>query len=285
MFNKLIIAPRLRNKKNYEAWSKSEKLWRWSVYILMPNLKPFLLTHWGRVTHICVSKQTIIGSDNGLSPGRRQAITVVETKFGMHSSFGRVVGHLHLSEPEFYSSEKKYKYLFTTPQQGLKRYWEKRRDDSLMLATIHEDTWKVLNMQHITPNSKSWNYSDMLGGGVWKIKGPTYLVDGSHQDPNPHPHLLRKKDLLHQEITMLWLPYLLRNNPHIKEFIDYMYLVNNFVIWGLNFQIYLTIPGISSLLVIMICFWPGQFELLPTWYLEKLSTFHILDSSVLVINE
>ena len=33
-----------------------------------------LLTHWGRVTHICVSKLTIIGSDNGLSPGRRQAI-------------------------------------------------------------------------------------------------------------------------------------------------------------------------------------------------------------------
>ena len=32
------------------------------------------LTHWGRLTHICVSKLTIIGSDNGLSPGRRQAI-------------------------------------------------------------------------------------------------------------------------------------------------------------------------------------------------------------------
>ena len=32
------------------------------------------LTHWGRVTYICVSKLTIIGSDNGLSPGRRQAI-------------------------------------------------------------------------------------------------------------------------------------------------------------------------------------------------------------------
>ena len=32
------------------------------------------LTHWGRVTHICVSNQTIIGSDNGLSPGRHQAI-------------------------------------------------------------------------------------------------------------------------------------------------------------------------------------------------------------------
>ena len=33
-----------------------------------------LLTHWGGMTHICVSKFTIIGSDNGLSPGRRQAI-------------------------------------------------------------------------------------------------------------------------------------------------------------------------------------------------------------------
>ena len=32
------------------------------------------LTHWGRVTHICISKLTVIGSDNGLSPGRRQAI-------------------------------------------------------------------------------------------------------------------------------------------------------------------------------------------------------------------
>ena len=32
------------------------------------------LTHWGRVTHTCVGKLTIIGSDNGLSPGRRQAI-------------------------------------------------------------------------------------------------------------------------------------------------------------------------------------------------------------------
>ena len=32
------------------------------------------LTHWGRVTNICVSNLTNIGSDNGLSPGRRQAI-------------------------------------------------------------------------------------------------------------------------------------------------------------------------------------------------------------------
>ena len=32
------------------------------------------LTHWGRVTHRCVSKLTFIGSDNGLSLGRHQAL-------------------------------------------------------------------------------------------------------------------------------------------------------------------------------------------------------------------
>ena len=43
-------------------------VWVWSeTYI------PWL-THWGRVTHICVSEPTSICSDNGLSPGRRQAI-------------------------------------------------------------------------------------------------------------------------------------------------------------------------------------------------------------------
>ena len=30
-----------------------------------------MLTLWGRVTHICVTKLNIIGSDNGLLPGRR----------------------------------------------------------------------------------------------------------------------------------------------------------------------------------------------------------------------
>ena len=32
------------------------------------------ITHWGRVTHICVGNLTMIGSDNGLGPGRRKDI-------------------------------------------------------------------------------------------------------------------------------------------------------------------------------------------------------------------
>ena len=42
----------------------------------LPNYQHivYTLTRWGRLTHICVSKLTIICSDNGLLPGRRQAI-------------------------------------------------------------------------------------------------------------------------------------------------------------------------------------------------------------------
>ena len=42
--------------------------------ICSPRVQYHPLTHWGRVTHICVGNLTIIGWDNGLSPGRRQAI-------------------------------------------------------------------------------------------------------------------------------------------------------------------------------------------------------------------
>ena len=38
------------------------------------NNKTPWLTNWGQATHICVCEIIIISSDNGLSPGRRQAI-------------------------------------------------------------------------------------------------------------------------------------------------------------------------------------------------------------------
>ena len=46
------------------------------------------LTHWGRVTHICVGKLIIIGSDNGLSPGWRQAIIWTKAGIWLMGSLG-----------------------------------------------------------------------------------------------------------------------------------------------------------------------------------------------------
>ena len=61
-----------------------------------------------------------------------------------------------------------------------------------MLATIRDDTWNVLNMQQITPNSKGLDYSDIPDGGHKKMKGPAHMVEGGHhlrKAPNPHPPL------------------------------------------------------------------------------------------------
>ena len=59
-----------------------EKKYKQILYIYRISSRHFKsLTHWGRVTHICVGKLTNIDSDNGLSPGRRQAI--IWTKAGI----------------------------------------------------------------------------------------------------------------------------------------------------------------------------------------------------------
>ena len=65
-------------KKNQYILIKSKAFSFKKVHLKMPSIKRghlvSALTHWGRVTHICVGKLTITGSNNGLSPGRRQAI-------------------------------------------------------------------------------------------------------------------------------------------------------------------------------------------------------------------
>ena len=64
-----------------------------------------------------------------------------------------------------------------------------------MLATIRDDTWNELNIQHKTPNSKRQDYSDIPGGGHKKIKWPAHMVEGCHhirKVANPHPHVLHK---------------------------------------------------------------------------------------------
>ena len=46
----------------------------------------YLLTHWGRVTHRCVSKINIIGSDNGQTLWPQNSTSVAETEKGGQNS-------------------------------------------------------------------------------------------------------------------------------------------------------------------------------------------------------
>ena len=62
--------------------------------LLSELMSGFLLTHWGRVTHLCVSKLTAVGPDNGLSPGRRQAIIWTNAGILLNESLGTTFSEL-----------------------------------------------------------------------------------------------------------------------------------------------------------------------------------------------
>ena len=65
------------------------------------------LTHWGRVTHIRVGNLTIIGSDNGLSPGRRQAITWTKVGILLIGPLGTNFSEILIGIQTFFFSIKK----------------------------------------------------------------------------------------------------------------------------------------------------------------------------------
>ena len=60
----ILCRPKYVHKVNIVENSKVEE-----DLFLDDILQKFFLTHWGRVTHICVAYIMIIASDNGLSPG------------------------------------------------------------------------------------------------------------------------------------------------------------------------------------------------------------------------
>ena len=89
------------------------------------------LTHWGRVTHICVTKLTSIGSDNGLSPGRRQAIIWTNAGILLIGALGTNVSEILIKI-----------YTFSLKKMHLKMSSGKRRPSCLGL--------NVLNTCHIS---------------------------------------------------------------------------------------------------------------------------------------
>ena len=67
--------------------------------MIMASLKRFCLTLWGSVTHVCISKLTIIGSDNGVPPGGSQVIiwTTDETLLieTLGTNFSEILNEIH----------------------------------------------------------------------------------------------------------------------------------------------------------------------------------------------
>ena len=110
------------------------QIWSWN-YSVIENRKYIMtrssghlcnkmLIHCGRATHICVSKLTIIGPNNGLSPGRRQAI--IWTNAGILSS--RSWG-THLSEIHIFSLKQ------------IKRMWKCRLQNAAIFVAYAAARW------------------------------------------------------------------------------------------------------------------------------------------------
>ena len=104
-----------------------------------------LLTHWGRATHICVSKLTIIGSENGLSPGRRQAIIWTNDGILLIGPFGTNFSEILIEI-----------YAFSFKKIDLKMSSGKWRPLCLGLNVL-KHAWQIVNA--VTPSEQHWIYT------------------------------------------------------------------------------------------------------------------------------
>ena len=116
-WNPIRISGPLRGEPNGDRWFPPTKVLWWYAEnmcfcghsfltveqtVVVPKYEmPWRsLTHWDRVTHICVAYLTIIASDNGLSPSRRQAF--ISTSAGilligsLGTNFNEILIEIHI---------------------------------------------------------------------------------------------------------------------------------------------------------------------------------------------
>ena len=127
-------------------------------------------THWGRVMHICRSKLTIIGSDNGLSPGWRQAI--IWTNGGIlfiwisGTNFSEILSEIHTSSFKKMHlkmlSEKWRPFCFGLNELTLTVMKHLRVSSFLLLtylrSQVHKLAWYPCWHNHHTPKSCNLYY-------------------------------------------------------------------------------------------------------------------------------
>ena len=101
-----FLAQMASNAENVSIWwrhhdwhcciycCRGDEVWEmwWSIFHIWQLV---LNTHWGRVAHICLGNITIIDSDNGLSPGRRQAITWTNAGILLIRTLGTLAKFMH----------------------------------------------------------------------------------------------------------------------------------------------------------------------------------------------
>ena len=157
------------------------------------------LTHWGRMTHICVSKLTILGSDNDLSPGRRQPIIWTYDEillFGqLGTNFSEILIEIYIiQENGFDNVVRKMAAILSRPQfiNAKMMPWYPRQATP---GALEPGTWAVAS-QKWAPNT---SFSEIA---IWLVGWLNRLS----KKCNSH----RPMRALH----LVWLSRLVSNIPH-----------------------------------------------------------------------
>ena len=153
------------------------------------------LTHWGRVTHICVSKLTIFGSDNGLSPEWHQAniwtnagILLIGT---LGTNFSEILSEIH---------------AFSFKKMHLKTSSAKRRPFCLGLNMLK---W-YLSIEYIPPAGGYEKYIHLWHMELVSLRCNRNLI--SDLSLRPRPLLIRDCNSL---ITVPYQQYIVLFNAII----------------------------------------------------------------------
>ena len=125
------------------------------------------LTHWGWVTHTCFGKLTITGSDNGLSPNRRQ--TIIGTNAGILLSLRNKLqwnlnqnSHFFIQENAFKNVVWKWPFCF-----GLNVLKAVERSS---LATVHwNQTVVILMIASLKWLPQTCHFDNFLGSQWWRF--------------------------------------------------------------------------------------------------------------------
>ena len=113
------------------------------------------LTHWGWVMHICVSKLTIIGSDNGLSPGWLQAIIWTNTAIlligplvnKLQWNLKAKLMHFHWRKMHFKKSSAKWRAFCFNPN---------------VLKKTKKNMWPPLSKTRLADSASYWYWQDVF---------------------------------------------------------------------------------------------------------------------------
>ena len=150
-----------------EVLGQSKEMLQISILDMSPRASE--LNHWGRVTHIYVSKLTIIGWDNGLSPGRCQAITWTNAGLLLIGKFGTNFSEIRIKIQNF-SFTKMHLKISSVKWQPFCPGVNELTDQGLMAP-------QILLIIISCKQAAAWTTSDLLSIGPFGINFNNILIN------------------------------------------------------------------------------------------------------------